>query len=90
MSGGDSGSLPRAAAAIAVDAVVRGGRNLDRALESAGIDSLDERSRPLSSALAYGTLRTLWRERDEIPDLRTAGFVAAIEKIAHYYREYAI
>jgi 16S rRNA (cytosine967-C5)-methyltransferase len=52
-----TGSMPRAVAALAVDAVISGGRNLDRALENAGIDTLDERDRPLASALAYGAVR---------------------------------
>ncbi len=59
----DAGSLPRAKAAIAVDAVIRGGRNLDRALHEAGVDDLDGRDRSLAIALAYGTLRTHLRNR---------------------------
>jgi len=39
---------------------------------------------------AYGNIRRVWRSRDDVPDLRTAAFVVAIEKVAKYYREYAI
>jgi glutamate dehydrogenase (NAD(P)+) len=37
---------------------------------------------------AYSQIREIWRSRDEVPDLRTAAYILAIEKVAHYYREY--
>ncbi len=39
---------------------------------------------------AYQHIRLVWRERDDVPDLRTAAYLSAIEKIAHYYTEYAV
>jgi glutamate dehydrogenase (NAD(P)+) len=39
---------------------------------------------------AYRDIRERWRSRDDIPDLRTAAFMIAIEKVAHYYTEYAL
>jgi glutamate dehydrogenase (NAD(P)+) len=39
---------------------------------------------------AYQEMRELWRSRDDVPDLRTAAFMLAIEKVAHYYTEYLI
>jgi glutamate dehydrogenase (NAD(P)+) len=39
---------------------------------------------------AYQQIREVWRDRDDIPDLRTAAFMTAIEKVAHYYTEYAL
>lgn len=39
---------------------------------------------------AYLAIRTVWNERDNIPDLRTAAFVIALEKIALSYREMGI
>ncbi len=38
---------------------------------------------------AYEEIRELWRARDDVPDLRTAAYIAAIEKVAHHYVEYA-
>jgi glutamate dehydrogenase (NAD(P)+) len=38
----------------------------------------------------YQRIREVWRARDDVPCLRTAGFVDAIEKIANYYEKYAI
>jgi glutamate dehydrogenase (NAD(P)+) len=37
---------------------------------------------------AYQQIRDIWRGRPEVPDLRTAAFIVAIEKVAHYYAEY--
>jgi glutamate dehydrogenase (NAD(P)+) len=39
---------------------------------------------------AYRQIRSVWRARDDVPDLRTAAFIAAIEKVAHYYAEYLL
>ncbi|MHC4932208.1 MAG: Glu/Leu/Phe/Val family dehydrogenase [Planctomycetota bacterium] len=39
---------------------------------------------------AYQDIAEIWRSRDDVPDLRTAAFIAAIEKVAHYYTEYAL
>lgn len=37
--------------------------------------------------LAYNEIREIFRSRPEVPDLRTAAFVLAIEKIARAYRD---
>ncbi len=39
---------------------------------------------------AYGQIREALRSRPDVPDLRTAAFILAIGKLAHYYREYAL
>jgi glutamate dehydrogenase (NAD(P)+) len=39
---------------------------------------------------AYQDIAEVWRSRNDVPDLRTAAFIAAIEKVAHYYTEYAL
>ncbi len=39
---------------------------------------------------AYAKIRELWRSRDDVPDLRTAAYITAINKVAHYYLEYAL
>jgi glutamate dehydrogenase (NAD(P)+) len=39
---------------------------------------------------AYEQIRETWRSRKDVPDLRTAAYVVAIEKIAHYYTHYAL
>jgi glutamate dehydrogenase (NAD(P)+) len=38
---------------------------------------------------SYEQIREKWRSRDDVPDLRTAAYIVAIEKIAHYYEHYA-
>lgn len=38
---------------------------------------------------AYQDMHRVWRERDDVPDLRTAAYRIAIEKIARYYTEMA-
>jgi glutamate dehydrogenase (NAD(P)+) len=38
---------------------------------------------------SYEQFRETWRSRDDVPDLRTAAYIVAIEKIAHYYENYA-
>jgi len=52
------GAATRSIAAKAVQSVVHQGRNLDAALEAAGIENLDERDRAFVHALVFGTLRT--------------------------------
>jgi glutamate dehydrogenase (NAD(P)+) len=39
---------------------------------------------------AYGQMRAVWRSRPDVPDLRTAAYIRAIEKVAHYYTEYLL
>jgi glutamate dehydrogenase (NAD(P)+) len=39
---------------------------------------------------AYQAIREMWHSREEIPDLRTAAYIVAIEKVALYYEEYLI
>ncbi|MBW2495653.1 MAG: Glu/Leu/Phe/Val dehydrogenase [Deltaproteobacteria bacterium] len=39
---------------------------------------------------AHRQIRELWRSRDDVPDLRTAAFMVAIEKVARYYSEYLL
>lgn len=34
----------------------------------------------------YQRMREIWRGRDDVPDLRTAGYIVAIEKVARAYR----
>ena len=40
--------------------------------------------------LAFQQIREVWRSRDDVPDLRTAAYIVAIEKVARYYEEYAL
>ena len=39
---------------------------------------------------AYGEIREVWRSRDDVTDLRTAAYIVAIGKVAHYYVEYLL
>jgi glutamate dehydrogenase (NAD(P)+) len=39
---------------------------------------------------AYRAMREVWRSREEVPDLRTAAYILAIDKIAYYYAEYLL
>ena len=39
---------------------------------------------------AYQSIRALWTSRDDVSDLRTAAYILAIDKVAHYYREYSL
>ncbi len=39
---------------------------------------------------AYGEIREVWRSRDDVPDLRTAAYIVAIDKLAHYNVEYLL
>ena len=40
--------------------------------------------------VAYQEIREVYRSRREIPDLRTAGYVLAIEKVARFYVEFGL
>lgn len=40
--------------------------------------------------LGYQQIRELYRSREGVPDLRTAAYILAIEKIARFYMEYII
>ncbi len=35
---------------------------------------------------AYLSMRAIWRERDDVPDLRTAAYIVSIERVAASYR----
>jgi hypothetical protein len=35
-------------------------------------------------------MHEIWRARNDVPDLRTAAYLIAIEKIAHYYTNYSL
>lgn len=63
LSDDSAGARLRAAAANAVDAVVRSGRSLDDALADAEA-GVGEGDRPLLRLLCYGTLRRYWRLQD--------------------------
>jgi len=39
---------------------------------------------------AYGEFREIWHSRDDVPDLRTAAYITAIEKVALHYREFVL
>ncbi len=39
--------------------------------------------------IAYQEISSIWHSRNDVPDLRTAAFALAIEKIARYYTEMA-
>jgi glutamate dehydrogenase (NAD(P)+) len=39
---------------------------------------------------AYDEIRSVWRARKEVLDLRIAAYVIAIDKVARYYQEYAL
>jgi glutamate dehydrogenase (NAD(P)+) len=39
---------------------------------------------------AYQAIREQWRARDDVPDLRTAAFMLALDKVALYYQEYLL
>ena len=69
-----SGAQSRAVAARALDAVLCQGRNLDAALQAAGLATLGDRDRSLASALAYGAARTHLRNRFIIEQLASRPF----------------
>lgn len=60
----ERGGQTRAAAAVAVDQVLAGGRSLDKALKTALSDRLSERDRAFVKALAFGALR--WHHRHRL------------------------
>ena len=39
---------------------------------------------------AYQEIRAIWHARDDVPDLRTAAYILAIDRVGHYYTEYAL
>ncbi len=39
---------------------------------------------------AYQKIRELFHARADVPDLRTAAFIVSIDKLVHYYEEYAL
>lgn len=39
---------------------------------------------------SYQEIRQIWHSRDDVPDLRTAAYILAISRVAHYYTEYAL
>ena len=39
---------------------------------------------------AYQEIRRIWHSRDDVPDLRTAAYILSIDRVAHYYMEYAL
>ena len=39
---------------------------------------------------AYEEIRAIWHSRDDVPDLRLAAYVYAIEKVAQYYTDFAL
>jgi len=60
--------------------LLRGAREID--LVRSGLDD--------TMRLAYGEICEVLRSRKQVPDLRTAAFVVALEKIARTYREMGI
>ena len=39
---------------------------------------------------AFQEIDRVWRSRDDVPDLRTAAYIIAIDKVAKYYTEYLL
>ncbi len=39
---------------------------------------------------SYQQIQEIWRSRKDVPDLRTAAYIVSIQKVAHYYTEYAL
>jgi glutamate dehydrogenase (NAD(P)+) len=39
---------------------------------------------------AFQEMDQVWRSRDDVPDLRTAAYIIAIDKVAKYYTEYLL
>ncbi len=62
------------------EAVTRGADEID--LVNSGLEE--------TMAVAYDQIREVWKHNPKIPDLRTAAFVAAINKIATSYTELGI
>ena len=70
-------------------------KKMPAALESALLKEADELNLVRSGLYdtmrnAYEQIRETWRSRKDVPDLRTAAYIVAIEKIAHYYTHYAL
>jgi len=61
-------------------AVTRGADEID--LVNSGLEE--------TMAVAYTQIREVWKANPKIPDLRTAAFVSAIDKVASSYRELGI
>lgn len=66
--------------------------NEERKAVARGADEIDLVNSGLeeSMAVAYNQIRELWKSDSRIPDLRTAAFVGAINKIATCYSELGI
>ncbi|HEX5875755.1 MAG TPA: Glu/Leu/Phe/Val dehydrogenase [Pyrinomonadaceae bacterium] len=64
----------------------------ERKLVARGADEIDLVNSGLeeSMAVAYNQIREVWKSDSRIPDLRTAAFIAAINKIATSYSELGI
>ena len=64
----------------------------ERKLVARGADEIDLVNSGLeeSMAVAYNHIREVWKSDSRIPDLRTAAFIAAINKIATSYSELGI
>ena len=64
----------------------------ERKLVARGADEIDLVNSGLeeSMAVAYNQIREVWKSDSRIPDLRTAAFIAAINKIATAYSELGI
>jgi 16S rRNA (cytosine967-C5)-methyltransferase len=58
-----TGAKPRAVAALALDAVLSRGNNLQDALAAAGLNELQPRDRSFATALAFGAVRTHLRNQ---------------------------
>ena len=64
----------------------------ERRVIAHGADELDLVNSGLEETMinAYCNIRELWKRDRKIPDLRTAGFISAINKIAVSYEEMGI
>jgi glutamate dehydrogenase (NAD(P)+) len=64
----------------------------ERRVIARGADELDLVNSGLEETMvsAYGEIREIWKRDGKIPDLRTAGFISAINKIAVSYEEMGI
>ena len=62
-------------------------RNLRREADELNLvrSGLDDTMR-----IAFQEIHHLWRSRDDVPDLRTAAYIIAIDKVAKYYTEYLL
>ena len=64
----------------------------DWSLLSKGPDELDYVKSGLEETMvhAYQVMRETWKSRNDLPDLRTAAFFIALEKVAHDYKELGV